>query len=42
MRLQLYHVALGMAYLHGENIIHCDLKAVCAFTIQLSFVHLGH
>lgn len=30
---KLCQVASGMAYLHGRNIIHCDLKAVCAILL---------
>lgn len=33
---KLYQVALGMAYLHERNIIHCDLKAVCATLVHFS------
>jgi serine/threonine protein kinase len=38
MMPKLYQVALGMAYLHEKNIIHCDLKAVCA-TLSHFFIY---
>ena len=36
---KLYQIALGMAYLHGKNVIHCDLKAVSIllYNFHLSF-----
>jgi hypothetical protein len=37
--LQLYHVSLGLVYLHANNVVHGDLKAVGLFHFvsRLSF-----
>ena len=34
---QMYHVSLGLVYLHSKNIVHGDLKAVFCLFYGLSF-----
>ena len=32
---KLYHVSLGLVYLHSHNIVHGDLKLVCDLIIRV-------
>jgi len=35
--MQIHHVSLGLIYLHGQGIIHGDLKAVSYFYVTVIF-----
>lgn len=37
---QLHHVSLGLVYLHHNNVMHGDLKAVGFFSTSASGLHL--
>jgi serine/threonine protein kinase len=35
LNMQLYHVSLGLVYLHSQKIVHGDLKAVNTFQLLI-------